>query len=274
MDSQSQPRRGLASLLGDVVAVVASAAPDEARAGLLVQMLGHDNPTIVWGALQELARVGQADAIEAIEPLLSHGDVTIRRAAEEALRRIEQRTGPGGRTAAGGSVRASSHQPPAPPPPPPPVAAVPLRPRPPYVPPPIGPTAWPPAPPPPPPPPPPVPTAAPVRAPTPQRGRAATPPPAPRPAPRPAPAPAPTEMSGNVTSTAPVQEQRAATAHAPELTERQVMGGMLPLPASMAATVPDLPALGPIAEGRPPLPDLAPIPPAGGSWSETLSPEP
>jgi len=252
-------------LLGDVVAVVASAAPDEARAGLLVQMLGHDNPTIVWGALQELGRVGQADAIEAIEPLLSHGDVTIRRAAEEALRRIEQRTGPGGRTAAGNSARAGSRRPS--PPPPPPDATVPLRPRPPYVPPPVGPTTRPPAPL-PPPPPPPAPTARPARQSHPKT------PPAPTSPPVPGPAAPPTEMGGTIVSEAPVREQRAATAHAPELTERQVMGGMLPLPASVAATVPDLPALGPMAEGQPPLPDLAPIPPAGGSWSETLSPGP
>ncbi|MBU0609027.1 MAG: HEAT repeat domain-containing protein, partial [Armatimonadetes bacterium] len=120
MDSRQQPRRNLFNVMGDLIEVATSDPMSDRRSGLLTNLLQEDNPTVLWAALQELGRAGQASAIEDIEPLLSHQDVTVRRAAEDAIRRIQQRTGAT----------------PAPPPPPPP----PLRPRPAYVPPPVAPT--------------------------------------------------------------------------------------------------------------------------------------
>jgi len=254
------------------------------RQGALEQMLAQGNATVIWAALQELGRVGGREAIDIIDPLTRHADASIRQSAQEAIERIQARLGlPGA----------------VPPPPPPPPPQVQVRPRPKYVPPPVAPAPAPPpparptvpppqrpssasrmaAPPPPPPPPPPPRPAAPKSrtqeavavsqtAPTEMGGAVvsaprATPPAAPKSSTQEAVAvsqTAPTEMGDAGASAAPRQEARSQSAQAAAQTTRQVAAGMLPAPADLVVTRPDIPPPAPPSLTQPAIPNLVEIP--------------
>jgi hypothetical protein len=207
------------------------------REGILAQMLHQGNATVVWAALQELARSGGQQAIDIIDPLTRHSDPSVRQTAEEAIQRIQARLG--------GT--------PVPPPPPPTVVQV--RPRPRYVPPPTATPVVPPsvvtAPPPPPPvravaPPSPVAPPPPAKSRTQQAVAESV--------------KAPTEMGAQMVSAAPLQEQVSSSAAAPAQSDRLIAGGALPPPADIPLPVVDMPAPAPQSLIQPPLPSLGEIP--------------
>jgi hypothetical protein len=246
MDRRDPPRRGLLNLVGDIVEAAAAASVSQ-RGSVLTEMLQDENPTVVWAALREIGRGGQADMLPAVEPLLSHRDVTIRRAAEDVMRQITQRAGampPGAR-------------PPAPPPPPPPPSNVPLRPRPAYVPPPVAPVQAPRAPAPPPLPPPPPPSPARVRL-APSRPAAPPPPPEELATSQPA---VPAEAVARPEAQATESKPQPPSEPTPAIALNQTTAGALPPLAELAPGSPELPALGAIADGQPPVPEPAAAPP-------------